>query len=37
VVILSLAIKRQPSISKRLLPALAILVNDKISPGSWSL
>ena len=31
--ILSLAIKRQPSITKRLLPALAILVNDKISPG----
>ena len=31
--ILRLAIKRQPSISKRLLPALAILVNDKISPG----
>lgn len=31
--ILRLAIKRQPSISKRLLPALTILVNDKISPG----
>ena len=31
--ILSLAIKRQPYITKRLLPALAILMNDEISPG----